>query len=1046
MTELCCQYCCRANFTSKRGLSQHLLGNKSCNSKAKADVFTGIHPQKITGKVEEFLISVELHRDLRRLKHLVQKGTIANIPPKSTQTLDPFKTNRTYNTLEEYDDDIDGNYHQIGPFAGDDSSEDEYMSDNAPNYDDDGTIYGLPDIDVLGNFKTFCRKPGHDFWETLRDKEQNAIKLLHELRQTKASLDTYDTIMAWHLRCGGKLRDHEDLASCSHYISQKSLYKNLSIRYNLQKGKDYNLIKEITLPGTRSKARIVMNDARAMLQSLLTDPRILDEDYLFFNGDPFSPPPGQLNYVRDLNTGQAYIETWHKLITIPGKQVLLPVVFYIDGAATGQFSALNVTAVKFSLGIFTRKAREKVHLWRTLGYLPPISKNKSRGRRILLESGHVDGTNLRGRTTEGEGTLHGQKVHVSQDMHTMLAEILDGFLKIQETGFVWDLYYRGKLYKGIEFVLFVPFIRCDTEEADRLCGKYTARTGNVSQLCRYCECPTDVSDDPFANYPRKTVPGISALIASGDTAQLKNLSQQNLNNSMYLLRFGQHNDEGVHGACPMEMLHALSLGLFKYTRDCFFEQIGSTSKTADEINALSVEYGHLFCRQSERDMPKTKFSNGIRRGKLMGKEYTGVLLILAAVLQSSQGKRILSDKKYKGPLSEEDHRTDWMMLIETLLQWEQWLKSEEMALSDVQRAQKKHRHILYLMKKIGNRSKGMGLKIIKYHGVIHVYLDIIRFGVPSEVDTSANEAGHKPTKTASRLTQKREELHDEQTNQRLMECHLIDLAMEEINGRPVWDYAYGYRRDGQKQVQELPKRLGGCQYGVEFVAENDRYEMHLVSKIKGEDTMYVEQCFVDFLGNLERKLERFGMKKLVIYTNHHRNGLLFRGSAQHSGEVWRDWVSVRWEGHGDLPAKIWGFVDLSKLPDNNDLKYGGLEGVSPGYYAVIETAEWNDTEENTSELFRPIIKQVGKMERGYVKKLRFFLADCESFVEPLVIIPDVGGPTNAYFACKPKKHWREDFINWLQSEDENDSFYEGEIVNQGDDNWDDSSSIDSDDA
>ena len=89
---------------------------------------------------------------------------------------------------------------------------------------------------------------------------------------------------------------------------------------------------------------------------------------------------------------------------------------------------------------------------------------------------------------------------------------------------------------------------------------------------------------------------------------------------MYKLRFGSHNKQGIHGACPVDMLHAILLGIFKYTRDCFFEQIGNKSKTAEKINAYSMEYGSLLSRQSDRDFPVTRFANGIQRGKLMAQE------------------------------------------------------------------------------------------------------------------------------------------------------------------------------------------------------------------------------------------------------------------------------------------------------------------------------------------------------------------------------------------------------------------------------------------
>ena len=101
---------------------------------------------------------------------------------------------------------------------------------------------------------------------------------------------------------------------------------------------------------------------------------------IFFGNDPLAPPPAQLNMIKDLNTGKAYLKTYQKLITKLGKQVLLPVIFYIDAATTGQFADLPVTAVKFSLGIFTRLARQKEYCWRILGYIPAITKHKSKGR------------------------------------------------------------------------------------------------------------------------------------------------------------------------------------------------------------------------------------------------------------------------------------------------------------------------------------------------------------------------------------------------------------------------------------------------------------------------------------------------------------------------------------------------------------------------------------------------------------------------------------------------------------------------------------------
>ena len=92
------------------------------------------------------------------------------------------------------------------------------------------------------------------------------------------------------------------------------------------------------------------------------------------------------------------------------------------------------------------------------------------------------------------------------------------------------------------------------------------------------------------------------------------MSQQKIHNALYAIQFGSQNHRSIHGACPVEMLHHLLLGIFKYVRDCLFEQIGPTSKLAGDINSYAKTYGDLLSRQSDRDLPKTRFANGILRG------------------------------------------------------------------------------------------------------------------------------------------------------------------------------------------------------------------------------------------------------------------------------------------------------------------------------------------------------------------------------------------------------------------------------------------------
>jgi hypothetical protein len=55
--------------------------------------------------------------------------------------------------------------------------------------------------------------------------------------------------------------------------------------------------------------------------------------------------------------------------------------------------------------------------------------------------------------------------------------------------------------------------------------------------------------------------------------------------------------------------------------------------------------------------------------------------------------------------------------------WEVWLKSDQIAKRHVKRAEKKHRFIMYLLQKTANRQAGMGLKLTKFHAIVHMATD-----------------------------------------------------------------------------------------------------------------------------------------------------------------------------------------------------------------------------------------------------------------------------------------------------------------------------------
>ena len=542
----------------------------------------------------------------------------------------------------------------------------------------------------------------------------------------------------------------------------------------------------------------------------------------------------------------------------------------------------------------------------------------------MMESRHADGLMQHQDVLHGEGVPNHNKVKPIQYYHAMLGSVLDTYKDIQRTGLKFDWMYDGVMYPDTEFIPFIPHIKADNEEADKLAGKYGSRSGNLSQIFRFCTCPTNYTDRCMSNHRSKTVPMIQALVERKDRKGLKLLSQHEFLNVFRHLRFGLHNTAGIHGAMPVDMLHTLMLGTFKRTTECFFDQLGKKSITAESLNDISKEYGELLDRQSDRNTPKTKFSTDVLHGKIMGKEHEGVLLCLATVLYSSLGKEILA--QHHGVFGEKvevskQHMQKWIQVIGLLLGWLQWLKSPIMMKTHIKAAKTKYRNLMHMVKKTLCRAKLMGMKIPKFHIILHVCDDILNFGIPSALDTGTNESHHKFSKTAALLTQKKEETSVHQTNTRGEEMLLLAYAKEELNGRPLWEYWDGHIHSTVTEPPECEPITGGSSYVLHYEEETDTISLVSKRKVKDEAGLYIETDFVDFVDWLQVKVEKY-VPELEVRTEHKRNGEIFRAHTQFYGGIWRDWVLVDWSEDVDTRAKLWGFVDLYKMPRDTGMKYG----------------------------------------------------------------------------------------------------------------------------
>jgi len=922
------------------------------------------------------------------------------------------------------------------------------------DYNNDWIVNAQPNTKMRDSFRQYCARACESF-RSLTRAEKRGIGLLVNLQTYRTSLDAYSAFMLWFHREVGDIGLQDSLKYVARppgdgYISRHKLLKLLKTRYNMDS--KFPKTKPIFLPSTQSTVSVTLHNAWDCIESLLTDPRITDEDYNFYNNDPFSKPPKPAA-IGELHTANAYYEAYNKYITNPEKQVLLPFLMYIDGAVTGQFQNLPITALKISLGIFRRKVRDKDYAWRTLGYVTDVSKQSARGRQLFHATAHID-SGFVGEIShptfaemEGAASIEGEEAayesrkfaHKAQDLHTMLDCLLESFREVQKNGFIWDLRYRGTTYTDVEFVPFVMFIKCDTDEGDQLCGSYTSRGNGVAQLCRRCTCPTDESDLVKAEFPPKTTQMVSLLIKGGKDKELRALSQQNIDNAWYKIRFHPATEQGIHGACPSEMLHALLLGIFKYTRDCFFEQIGPSTALSDEIDALSQTIGDAFGRQSERDMPKCKFKQGIRRGKIMAKEFRGILLVMAAILRCKKGRDLLANSEFFSPT----FLNDWTLLVEVLLQWEAFLNEPEMLARHVKAMEHKNRYIMYLMKVVARRQRGMGLKLTKFHMITHLWHDIHLYGVPLEVDTGSNESHHKKTKVAARLTQKNEATLDLQTCTRLDEFSVVELALLELEGKPLWEYYSRMENMRQEEEEDRQETDGDNSDGDDNLTKGTHIAVKTIMSGDSEDIVpvywhgseganktwkpagaHLGNWDVDVVKFLIQLQDKLGGIRLKIRGEHRRAGIIFRGHPNYRGKPWRDWAMFDW-GDQQQPGQIWCFVVVDTVRHGQEpIVHGGIH-VLNATYAVIEcTKEDQTAQERTrnSEIFLPYVKEVKHRQSDKKPwKRKFYLADVESIVRPLVVIPNMGGQSGCEFLLvKSRSEWVADFKEWLDESPNDD--------------------------
>ena len=322
---------------------------------------------------------------------------------------------------------------------------------------------------------------------------EKSIKLLKLLGDHKTPLVLYEKIKSWHndnkpnppsTVPHDPFDSESESAHCSSLPSMAAAVREAAKLFNMT-GLEPKTTR-IFLEKSKIYVKVSTFDFEEMLRDLLTDPLLArDENWAFpmpsdplhppgwisphKDGDP-QPPPifpdlddtrAQSHILSELTACKWYFDTY-MLKCVKGKDVLVPIILFMDKTHTSDNGNLKQEPVLFTLGIFNLATRCRPEAWRPLGYIPNLTS--------LTD--HVD------------------PVDKLEDYHQILSLVLSGLAHSQsKNGLKWRFNVNNKQHITT-LRLEVAMVLGDNEGQDKLCGRYSMRTGKVKMLCRYCKCPT----------------------------------------------------------------------------------------------------------------------------------------------------------------------------------------------------------------------------------------------------------------------------------------------------------------------------------------------------------------------------------------------------------------------------------------------------------------------------------------------------------------------------------------------------------------------------
>jgi hypothetical protein len=647
------------------------------------------------------------------------------------------------------------------------------------------------------------------------------------------------------------------------------------------------------------------------------------------------------------------------------------------------------------------------------------------------------------------------------DYHSLLNVVLAPLSELQSfSGLTWELCYKNQMY-DVSLKIPILFITGDSEGQDKLVGRRIQyhNLSATAHICRYCNIPYGKTDDPCYKKRKLTKASMIEEYLLDQNPVLQEIGYLNIQkNSLHKLAFCDI-EYGLNGSVPADLLHTFQLGIYIYAIEGLFGQKKASSialkksrkrrkkkdaiihnsddsssqsessideilkgedrsslnifndKECDSIDRIARLYGKKLSQQSDRNLPRTFFPNGITGDKKKnGHEMQGVILNLLFIFMSDEFDKFRSN--FGGDEIGSKRLGSWILLLERLIMVEEFLKQSSFLKKDVECFKKWFPGLLNLFKKVVDRQTSTQLRLLKFHLCTHFADDIIKWGIPSAYNSSTGESNHKMLKRRSRKTQRQQNVMEEQTGVRYIEHISLHQSLNSCQ-----DLGFQHcRQDRDQTTSERTNEFSGYSY---YVTKDGIFDV--TGKGRRNVASWFNQGVVeeDIFDVLRfHVLPNIGQERIDCMTVLKSNGFIFRGDPSFKKTMWQDWAYCNWGEHGLIPIQILLYVNLTKL--QNEFEYNGVAVSHPGNYAIVHMlkqpldTDYADEEGNICNYHAHeksiLFYKASKMMDDTGTKAQIALVSTDSIASPCVAVscdPNNLLHSHTYVFMRSRDEWPE---------------------------------------